>query len=312
MTNALTISEINNYPPGTYNQLFPATMTEISPLHKIMVNVVSIDTNPDNKEVYQQKGGTDLSLTKTSCLKLMTAANVVMEESKPILPQGCQRCIEIAQRTRLAPQCNGCPTKLDKAYQVSILVPEPSGGHRRYVATKELAKADYKGPVEHMAAQCETKALLRALRAGLGIKGAYAPSDLQKPFAVALVVLNTQDPELKKALIQRYAASQDALFGGGGTALPSGGHLALGSGGVSGEVVVIGPDPEDEPKSDQSGTTDGRTRCCVECGLIIEPVGEWTVEMIAEGLIKKFGRVICSTCQAKMAGQIGTMGGGQA
>ena len=54
MSNALTISEINNYPPGTYNQLFPATMTEISPLHKIMVNIVKIDTDPDAKEVYKQ------------------------------------------------------------------------------------------------------------------------------------------------------------------------------------------------------------------------------------------------------------------
>lgn len=299
--NALTITTVNNYPAQTFNRLFPATMTEISPLHKIMVNIVEIDTNPDNKEVYQQKGGTDLSLTKNACLKLMTAANVVMEESKPILPQNCQRCIEVSKATRLAPQCNACPTKLDKAYQVSILVPEPSGGHRRYVATKELAKADYKGLTEHMAAQCETKALLRALRAGLGIKGSYAPAELSKPFAVALVVLNTQDPDMKKALIARYAASTDALFGGGSSAaLPSGSCLQLNEGAINGEVVVTGPDPEDEGGAVSNGDDLPWEQVpqCEVCHKVIEASGEWTAEMIVEGLRKQFGRVICSTCRA--------------
>jgi len=306
MDNALTVASINDYPVQKFNRLFPATLTEISPLHKVMVNIVTIDTDPIAKEVYEQKQGNGLSLTKTACLKLMTAANVVMKESKPILPQGCQRCIEIAQRTRLAPQCNGCPTKLDKAYQVSILVPEPSGGHREYIATKELAKADYKGLPEHMAAQCETKALLRALRAGLGIKGAYAPSELEKPFAVALVVLNTQDPELKAAMIKRFAAGQDALFGGA-TALPAGTTLQLPEASVSGRVVVV----EDEPEGDQ-GVGDippwelppvGTEACCVACGKQIQAMNGWTVEQIVTYLKEKRGRVVCNECN---------VGGGQA
>lgn len=301
MDNALTITTVNNYPVQTFNRLFPSTMTEISPLHKIMVNIVEIDTNPDNKEVYQQKGGTDLSLTKNACLKLMTAANVVMEESKPILPQNCQRCIEVAKSTRLAPQCNACPTKLDKAYQVSILVPEPSGGHRRYIATKELAKSDYKGLAEHMAAQCETKALLRALRAGLGIKGSYAPAELSKPFAVALVVLNTQDPDMKKALIARYAAGQDALFGGGSqVALPTGSCLQLGEGEINGEIVIS--EDDEGPGIDDNippwEKVDDTPRC-EACHKPIESAGpEWPVQKVVEYLIAKRGRLICSGCQA--------------
>ena len=290
----LPVASINDYPTEKFNRLFPATVTQISPLHKVMFNVVSIDTNLNAKEVYKQSGG--LALTKIACLKLMTAANVVMEDSKPLLPQGCQRCIEIAQRTRLAPQCNGCPTKQDVAYQVSILVPEPSGGHRRYIATKEISRTDYKGVPEHMAAQCETKALLRALRAGLGLKGSYTEKELEKPFAVALVVLNTTDPELKTALIQRYAAGQDALFGGGvsiGHQLTGGDQLQLAEG-VSTEVMVLGPDPDE----DVPGATPAAQACEI-CGLIIEPVGDWTVEMIANKLREKFGKVICHDCQVK-------------
>ena len=309
MDNALTITTVNNYPVETFNRLFPATMTEISPLHKIMVNIVEIDTNPDNKEVYKQKDG-GLSLTKVACLRLMTAANVVMEESKTLLPQGCQRCIEVARSTHLAPQCNGCPTKEDVAYQVSILVPEPSGGHRRYIATKEVTKRDTlakKNPIEHMGANCETKALLRALRAGLGLKGAYTSKELSKPFAVALVVLNTQDPDMKKALIARYAAGQDALFGGGASAghqLPSGDCLQLDEGAINGEVRVVGPDPEDEVEPVISGDDMPWEQIykCEVCHKVIQPVGDWTVEMIVEHLKAKFGRVICETCR---------VGGGQ-
>lgn len=295
----LPVASINDYPAMKYNRLFPATLTQISPLHKVMVNIVSIDTDLTNKEVYKQKDG-GLSLTKIACLKLMTAANVVMEDSKSMLPQGCQRCVEIAKTTRLAPQCNGCPTKLDTAYQVSILVPEPSGGHRRYVATKEMNRADYKGPLEHMAAQCETKALLRALRAGLGLKGSYTPAELSKPFAVALVVLNTQDKDLKAALIQRYAAGQDALFGGASAdhQLPSGDCLQLAEGTINGEVTVVGPDPEDDPVI--SGDDDmpwEQIHKCEVCHKVIQPVGDWTVEMIVDHLKAKFGRVICETCR---------------
>jgi hypothetical protein len=155
--------------------------------------------------------------------------------------------------------------------------------------------------MEHIAAQCETKALLRALRAGLGIKGVYTKAELEKPFAVALVVLNTTDPELKAALIQRYAAGQDALFGGGVSVnhqLPTGDYLQL-DGAVNSEVRVIGPDLEDDEPNNPS--------CCEVCGKQIEPVGDWTVEMIIEQLMKKFERVICSACQVEQ----GQQGGGQ-
>lgn len=303
----LVVAEINNYPEANFNRLFPCTLTQLSPLHKVMVNVVQID--PDNDgDVYEQKSKKDgVSLTKISCLKLMTAANVIMEESKQILPSACQRCVEVAKMTKAAPSCGGCPTKQDVAYQVSILVPEPSGGHRRYVATKEVNKASYKGMIEHMAAQCETKALLRALRAGLGIKGAYTKQELMKPFAVALVVLNTTDPELKAALIQRYAAGKDALFGapaqaqqlgsGETKALPDGRTVDVGTGEVTGtETVVLGDD--DIPSFDLPG----EPIICGDCGELVQEWTDnktgktWTPEMTVDFTQEKLGGDFCSVC----------------
>ena len=311
------IIEINNYPESNYNRLFPCTLTQLSPLHKVMVNVVQIDSNSDG-DVYDQKSGKGVSLTKIACLKLMTAANVIMEESKPILPSACQRCVEVAKMTKAAPQCGGCPTKQDAAYQVSILVPEPSGGYRRYVATKEVNKTNYKGLLEHMAAQCETKALLRALRAGLGIKGSYTKAELQKPFAVALVVLNTTDPELKAALIQRYAGGVDALFGAPAVQqLPPGTKEVLSSGQVvdteTGEIISAGatvvcdddeppdadPDEDTPPWEQNEGPEDPFKNAiiCQGCDQIIDAQGSWTPEMVRDYSLKTYGKILCVKCQ---------------
>lgn len=294
--NALTIATINDYPADKFNRLFPATVMQLSPLYRVMVNTVWIDTDLSAKEVYKQKNG-EYSLTKIGCLKLMAAANVTVKSSKSVLPKNCKRCVEIAKATRLAPPCAGCPTRDDVAYEVSILVPEPSGGYREFPETKEVTKQNTladKNPVKHMAANCETKALLRAGRAGLGLKGSYTLPELAKPFAVAVVTLNTQDPELKAALIARLARSQDALFGGSPESLSSGDYLQLPEGAINGEVVVAGDDPEDD--------NDIQVPQCEGCHKVIEPYEMWTAEMIAENLKAKYGKVICSACRDAVGG----------
>lgn len=291
MDNALTISAINNYPPETYNRLFPATMTEISPFHRVIVNIVKIDPNPDNKEVYVQKDG-GLSLTKIACLRLMAAANVMIKNSESVPPDGCMRCKQMAEVTKIPSSCGTCPSKYDVKYEATILVPEPSGGYTPITQCKEIRKEDYKGAREHMAAQCETKALLRALRVGLGLKSSYTTQELSRSFAVALIVPNASDPEIKAVMIERYKTSQDALFGGVITSkhqLGGGENLRLGEG-ITGEATVIDPYPDNEHLSEK------KTACCEECGLIIEPTGEWTVEMIVAELRRRHGRVICSNC----------------
>lgn len=323
--NNIVVAEINNYPEAKFNRLFPCTLTELSPLHKVMVNLVKIDPSPNGGDVYKQDAG--LALTKIACLKLMTAANVVMEESRQVFPRACQRCMQVAQATKQAPQCGTCPSRDDVAYQVSILVPEPSGGHRRYVATKEISKERFieksggkKAPIEHMPAQCETKALLRALRAGLGIKGVYTQQELQKQFAVAVVVLNAHDPELKKALIESYANSRSALF----TSKPA---LQLAAPGmqalpltVDDNTTVLPPDDNEgnEPPYDDnaSGTYDegpppweqgdqnelsGLDNVCQGCGFEIESSSGWTPEQIKEYSRRNFnGIVYCPDCQQKV------------
>lgn len=314
VNNGAVVAQINEYPEEKYNRLFPSTLTELSPLHKVMVNIVAINPNPAAGDVYEQKKSKGLSLTKIGCLKLMTAANVVMQDSRSVFPAVCQRCMEVARNTRLAPQCASCGSRDDIAYQATILVPEPSGGHRQYIATKEIKRDEYVksgAPSEHMAAQCESKALLRALRNGLGLKGSYTAEELRKPFAVALVVLNAHDPELKRAMIERYTRGADLLFGAPPTAAPS----------LAGPAAMqaIGPaqyadDDDDEIPPVPAGTSQGdhdapsdlpgedddppeELIICQGCDEIIEGSGSWTPERIADYSRRTYGKVLCLKCQ---------------
>jgi len=319
---ALAIAK--DYPAEKFNLLIPVrTMQELSPLHKVVINEVQISSDPKQKDTYSQSGG--LALTKNGLMKLMAAANIQIIDSRPVPTQRCNKCIEIAQRTRQAPKCFECPYIDDVAHQVTIAVPEPSGTYRTVRATKEIRMEDSKATMKDSefkqfakfrTEHCESKALNRALREGLMIKSTYTAQELQKPFAVALVMPNMSDPDLKRAMIDRYANNASALYG---DVAPAGSQSAL----PSGEVTVIDADddidyetgevisayteviditePEDEPLT------------CEECGAELIPVTdktgkEWTIADLVDLSMAHFNRVLCPACynkekKAKKAGE---------
>jgi len=315
---ALAIAK--DYPADKFNLLIPVrTMQELSPLHKVVINEVQISSDPRLKDTYPQSGG--LALTKNGLMKLMAAANIQIIDSHPVPTQRCNKCIEIAQRTKQAPKCFECPYIDDIAHQVTIAVPEPSGTSRIVKATKELrmedekAKmkdAEFKQFVKFKTEHCESKALNRALREGLMVKPTYSPEELKKPFAVALVMPNMSDPDLKAAMIERYANNASALYGNAGPAqLSAGQATALPEGSVTiidadddvdletGEVLpsqeVIDITPEDD--ADDPIT-------CDECETVLEPITdktgkEWTVADLVDLSMGHFNQVLCPNCYKK-------------
>jgi hypothetical protein len=312
-----SIAIMNEFPPNKYNLLIPViTMQEISPLHKIIFNQVKLSSTESDGDAYPQKQSDEdkklnkpvgYSLTKKALLNLMTAANAIEEESKKILPTSCHRCTEIAQMTKVAPQCGNCKGRTDVAYQVSVLVPDPAGGYRRYVGSKEMSIETYKGKAEHMAAQCETKALLRAVRAGLGIKGTYTATELAKPFVVALVVPNLNDPELKAKVLDRYAGNIAALFGG----VPD--RVALAAP-ITQTVVVDSYDIDSRSPIDPEVIIPGGSNntdeppwkedpmenavWCEDCGSLIEDTAKFTAKQIQEFSKKRYRKTLCLDCQS--------------
>lgn len=310
--NVTAIAVINEYPPEQYNLLIPVkTIQEISPLHKVIVNVVTIDNDPKNKDVYAQKseGGkpSELALTKKGLAKLMSAANIQVLDSRPVPTQQCNKCYQMAQATRLAPKCFECPHKDDVAYQVTIAVPDPSGTYRVIKATKEIRISDEKAKMSdaqfkqffpYRTEHCETKALNRALREGLMVSSTYRPEELTKPFAVALVVPNMSDPDLKRAMVEKLSGATASLYGN------TVDHAQL----PSAETITIGPDDPDDfidigvdddlPPWEEPAQNSGPTQpACEECGSIIMPTGNWSEGAIVDYSLQRFGKIMCPDCQ---------------
>lgn len=310
---ALAIAK--DYPQDKFNLLIPVkTMQELSPLHKLVINEVQISTNLADKDTYKENNG-ELALTKKALMKLMAAANIQVIESKSIPTQRCNKCIEISQRTRQAPKCFECPFIDDVAYQVTIAVPEPSGTYRIVKATKEIrmedaqssmSEAQFKRFKPFRTEQCESKALNRALREGLMIKSSYKEEELKKPFAVALVMPNMGDPDLKRAMIDRYANNASALYGditpvSNQTALPSGETTIVDINNdfdiETGEIFM-----PDEVIIDVTDIDDPLT--CDDCNAEITPIidkqgKEWTIADLVDLSMGHFNRVLCPTCYKK-------------
>lgn len=331
MSENTALAIADQYPKDKYNLLVPIkTFQELSPLHRLVVNEVSISPNPADKDVYQEKNK-EFALTKKALSKLMGAASIQLLKSESVPTQKCNKCIEVAQRTRMAPKCFECPYQDDIAVQVVISIPQLSGTPRIVVATKEIrmddakesmTEAQFKAFKPFRTEQAESKALNRALREGLHIKSTYPQRELEKPFVVALTVPNMDDPDLKKAMIDMYASNASALYGFSAPCqIPVGqAPAAL----PEATITVINPDDPDndnfetgevisdtevidititEPEDPEPPET--WINCEGEdCGGVLEPFvdntkHEWTPEELAEYTKKTFGLVLCKNCLMK-------------
>lgn len=329
MNDNTSIQIFKDYPDNKYIPLVPVqTLTQISPLHKISVNVVQISSDKDEKDTYKEGNG-EYALTKKALMKLMATANIQIVDSKSVVPSSCQRCLEMAKATGKPCPCGPCECKNDVAWQVTIAVPDLSGGYRRVTATREFICADERGKMKtegqynqafaFRSAHTESKALNRALREALMIKSTYKPRELEKPFAVAVISPNFDDKELKSAMISRFAAGENALFGEV-KEISSGNAEEVKAISASEEVVIPAqePEPEDDipfPGEEVMFAQQEPVIECHRCGAILESFtdpksGEWSVERLRDFGIATFGKPLCVKCMKELASQRKGKGGG--
>lgn len=235
--NALQITA--QYPAERFNLLVPMqTVAEIAEIHKPVMNAVQISTNPADKEIYEQEKGkpeyTDRSgrrhpavpagwaLTKKGLNKLMRAAGIKILGTRPIIPSTCQKCAEVNRSIGRPVNCGACGNK-DVKFEARISVPQLTGENIEIVAHKEIIVQDVtdsmtenqrKEFLKFRSEMCETKAINRALRAAMHIKGTYSIEELRKPFVVAYLVPNLDNELVKQEAVRHFFTSAQELYGG--------------------------------------------------------------------------------------------------
>lgn len=235
--NALQITQ--QYPAERFNLLVPMqTVAEIADIHKPVMNVVQISTNPADKEIYEQEKGTQewtgrdgkhhpakpagWALTKKGLNKLMRAAGIKILNTRPVVPTTCQKCAEVNKGIGRPVNCGACPNK-DVKFEARISVPQLTGENIEIVAHKEIIVQDVtdgmtdnqrKEFLKFRSEMCETKAINRALRAAMHIKGTYPLEELRKPFVVAYLVPNLDNELVKQEAVKHFFSSAQEIYGG--------------------------------------------------------------------------------------------------
>jgi len=230
--NALMITQ--QYPIEKFNLLVPMqTVAEIAEIHKPVMNVVQISTNLADGEIYEQEKAKSAwkdrpaqpakyALTKKGLNKLMRAAGIKILGTRPIVPSTCQKCAEVNRSIGRPVNCGACGNK-DVKYEARISVPQLTGENIEFVAHKEIIVTDVvEGMTENQrkeflkfrAEMCETKAINRALRAAMHIKGTYTLEELKKPFVVAYLVPNLDNEAVREEAVKHFFTSAQELYGG--------------------------------------------------------------------------------------------------
>lgn len=303
--NEQSYNVLNDYSPEQYNLLVPVqSIQEVNPIYRLVVNMVKISTDENDKDIYQEKnaGSNMYALTHKALMKLFTAANGQIVETTRVRTRTCENCIEIVKATGKAPACGNCAARSNVAVRVTIKLPEMSGGWRLIQQTRELDFSNMghlkDGQVRQTKAfaveHAEAKALSRCIRKGLSIKSAYTLAELEKPFIVVYPVLDGRDADVKKALIAGAIASSNLLYGSGfqlgagpqaQAALPEGRNVDMETGEILDSDYEAGP-PEDMPWEEHSETFQ-----CSKCATEIQ-------QNVHEYSAKQFGAPLCMKCQA--------------
>lgn len=233
-TGGNTLQITQQYPAERFNLLVPMqTVAEIADIHKPVMNAVQISTNLDDGEIYVQEKARDAwrdrpatpakyALTKKGLNKLMRAAGIKILGTRPIIPSTCQKCAEVNRSIGRPVNCGACGNK-DVKFEARISVPQLTGESIEIVAHKEIivqdvtdgmSEAQRKEFLKFRSEMCETKAINRALRAAMHIKGTYTFQELQKPFVVAYLVPNLDNETVKAEAVRHMFTTSQELYGG--------------------------------------------------------------------------------------------------
>lgn len=202
-----------------YNLVSPATHVDAIPVgFGVSVSMVFVNSHPHGGEVYRVDGGL-LALSSAKLQDIANAAGVSWDhQASGRLDDGSDPHFCHFRAVGYAKDFDGTLRQIFGHHQTDLRADSENvlkGGK----GGKPMSDGDVQAKRRHILTQTETKARSRAIAKGLGLRRAYPPQDLNKPFAIARLIFTgkAEDPALARelALLAAKAAisAGAALYG---------------------------------------------------------------------------------------------------
>lgn len=219
--------------------LSPVVNLDVIPeFHEIAVRYVQVDARIESGDVYAQKGGKGVSLTKTALDRIAGAAGLNWHPTlSGRLDDHSDRHYCHFRAVALYHQTDGSVRPLAREKEIDlrdghpeIFTTDEKRMKRKWVNGRPAGEIENHGYVagwsadrlagarEHILAMAESKAKNRVVRE-LGVKQVYHPGELERPFAILALVMTgrSEDPELekeaKRAILSDALGKSRGMFG---------------------------------------------------------------------------------------------------
>lgn len=200
------------------NLLFPVSeVAQADPNFTPSVRIVQLDVAA---HTYEQKGG-KRAINKQGLEILGNCAGVLYQKTGRI-PKAELEDDEIGYWGEIAiRRSDGTVEPIRREKVVSREVEEfkirsaVAAMNKSDAEKHKIFEARWLAEREHMRAKCESKAMLRAMRAALQIPHVYTTQELQKPFVVVgySFTPDYDDPDTKRLLVAHGLAATTAIYG---------------------------------------------------------------------------------------------------
>jgi hypothetical protein len=253
-------AEIQQYNPAQYNILVPTQdVQQVSPWHAARTAIVVVSPDPMSGDVFdvgeRYNPATNAkeklySPAKPALMRIAAAAGIVWNwrESGPVSLTRDYVCYKAVGAVRL-PDGSRQPVMAVKEIDLTVIEEELREANLKKAneyAHDPKKQSWLKGMTPDLYAQAQTKtgmiqwrknklmraetgAMLRVIRAALGMKSQYTAAELGKPFIVPRIDFSPDysDPEVRRALIDSGVSAMAQLFSGSSPASANGSLGAL-------------------------------------------------------------------------------------
>jgi len=270
--------------------LMPTALVQnISALHQETATEVRI--NPNNAdEVYKTEGG-KLCLSRVANAKLAMAAGIQFSPTRFERPNNDRVTASAVGYIQGGDgQWRGFSASYTvdlNAYAERLKAQVDKDGKPKH--TEKSIERAVRQRRAHMDTIAESCAQNRVIRSLLGMKAAYTPQELRRPFRIRRISFapDLTDPQVKQMVIAAALGAVNRLYSP-----------------PEQEVQVIDVESavgqeERSPVTDSGDPDFSGPPECFDCGVEITPVGNYTLQQVCDRTHQKFGRCLCLTCAKK-------------